>query len=472
MLKNTGFYPAPSPRVRPSHCVGQAGGMLLVETVRAVGLDHALREQLAAWRKPLACHDPGKVVLDLALTLALGGDCLADINLVRSEPAVFGRVASDPTVSRVITALARDADGAVRAINTARATARARAWRLAAEAAPDHGRSAREPLVIDLDATLVTSHSDKEQARPTFKRGYGFHPLCAFVDHGEGGTGEPLAVLLRPGNAGSNTARDHIEVIKSALAQLPGHSPKWRGNKSVLVRTDGAGATHDLTKWLTRRRLSYSLGFTLPHNTPDLLKALPEEAWSRALDAEGEVREGAWVAELTGIMDLTSWPPGMRVIVRKERPHPGAQLRFEDVGGMRITAFATNTRPGGPHQQIPDLELRHRRRARCEDRIRLAKETGLRNLPLFSFAQNRIWVHIVQLALDLTAWMQTLALAGHEGRRWEAKRLRYRLYQVPAHLTHHARARVLNFADHHPYAHLLAQAVATLRALSPAPNST
>lgn len=468
MKKTTGFYPAVSPKVRPSSAVGQAGGALLVETVGALGLEGTLSRALAPWRKPLSSHDPAKIVLDLALTLALGGDCLADINMVRCEPGVYGRVASDPTVSRVIQTLAGDADKAVRAINKARACVRERAWDLAGSQAPDHGCTAKKPLIIDLDATLLTSHSDKEQAAPTFKRGYGFHPLCAFVDHGEGGTGEPLAVLLRPGNAGSNTARDHIQVIRSALAQLPGHSPKWRGNKSVLVRTDGAGATHDLTKWLTTRRLSYSLGFTLPHDTPHLLHQLPQEAWSPALDADGQVRQGAWVAELTGVMDLTSWPTGMRVIVRKERPHPGAQLRFEDVDGMRITAFATNTTPGGPHQQIPDLELRHRRRARCEDRIRLAKETGLRNLPLYSFNQNRIWVHIVQLALDLTAWMQTLALTHHEARKWEAKRLRYRLYQVPAVLTRHARARILNLADHHPYASLLANAITTLRSLTPA----
>ena len=228
MKKTTGFYPAVSPKVRPSSAVGQAGGALLVETVGALGLEGTLSRALAPWRKPLSSHDPAKIVLDLALTLALGGDCLADINMVRCEPGVYGRVASDPTVSRVIQTLAGDADKAVRAINKARACVRERAWDLAGSQAPDHGCTAKKPLIIDLDATLLTSHSDKEQAAPTFKRGYGFHPLCAFVDHGEGGTGEPLAVLLRPGNAGSNTARDHIQVIRSALAQLPGHSPKWR----------------------------------------------------------------------------------------------------------------------------------------------------------------------------------------------------------------------------------------------------
>jgi hypothetical protein len=283
---------------------------------------------------------------------------------------VYGRVASDPTVSRAIAALAGDAPAVLKAIDTARAAARHQAWKLAADHAPDHGSDAKHPLVIDLDATLVTSHSDKEKAAPTFKRGYGFHPLCAFVDHGPDGTGEAFAILLRPGNAGSNTATDHITVVKAALAQLPGQRPGQRHGRKVLIRIDGAGGTKALIEWLTSQRLSYSVGFTLPVNTPDLLAKIPDSAWTSAYDAQDQVRDGAWVAELTGLLELGSWPVGMRVIVRKERPHPGAQLRFDDVDGMRITAFVTNTRRG----QLPDLELRHRRRARCEDRIRIAKD--------------------------------------------------------------------------------------------------
>ena len=171
-----------------------------------------------------------------------------------------------------------------------------------------------------------------------------------------------MAILLRPGNAGSNTATDHISVIRQALAQLPGHRPGHRPGRKVLVRTDGAGGTKQLIEWLTSQRLSYSVGFTLPTNTPDLLAKVPDQAWSSAYDAHDQVRDGAWVAEPTGLMELGSWPVGMRVIVRKERPHPGAQLRVDDVDGMRITAFVTNTLGG----QLPDLELRHRRRARCD----------------------------------------------------------------------------------------------------------
>lgn len=466
MKQTTGFYPRVRVDTSASGAVGQAGGVLLTETVAVTGLDREMSAALAPWRRPGAVHDPAKVVTDLAVTLALGGDCLADVALLRSEPGVYGPVASDPTVSRAIAALAADAPAALKAINTARAAARRRAWALSDQHAPDHGIDAGSPLVIDVDATLVTAHSEKENAKPTFKRGFGFHPLCAFVDHGADGTGEPLAVLLRAGNAGSNTAADHLTVIKDALRQLPSYRPGTRPGRRVLIRTDGAGCTRAVLDWLAAQRLSYSVGFTLPENTPDLLAKIPQDVWTPAYDAHDAIRDGAWVAELTGLVDLTSWPAGMRVIVRKERPHPGAQLRFEDVDGMRITAFATNTRAGGPGTQLPDLELRHRRRARCEDRIRIAKDTGLANLPLHAFAQNQIWCAIVALAADLTAWMQTLALADHDARRWEPKRLRLRLFTVPATLARTGRRVLLHLTRRAPWADLVANAVLRLRALA------
>jgi hypothetical protein len=464
--KTTGFYPRVQVDTSASGAVGQAGGVLLTETVAVTGLGRELAAALAPWRKPLAVHDPAKVITDLAITLAVGGDCLADVAVLRAEPGLYGPVASDPTVSRTIAALAADAPAALKAINTARAAARATAWRLAGADAPDHDIDAAGPLVIDLDATLVTSHSDKEHARPTFKRGYGHHPLTAQVDHGAEGTGEPLALLLRPGNAGSNTAADHITVVKDALAQLPGHRSGTRPGRKVLIRTDGAGCTHAFVDWMTTQRLSYSVGFTLPDHTPDLLARIPAGVWTPAYDAHDEVRDGAWVAELTDLLDLTSWPKGMRVIARKERPHPGAQLRFDDVDGMRITAFATNTPTGGPGTQLPDLELRHRRRARCEDRIRNAKDTGLTNLPLHGFAANQIWCAIVMLAMDLTAWMQTLGLTGNDARRWEPKRLRLRLFTVPATLARHGRQVLLHIAERAPGAELVLTAALRLRALA------
>ncbi len=465
--QTTGFYPRVQVDTSGCAAVGQAGGVLLTETVRAAGLDRALSAALAPWRRPTAVHDPGKVVLDLALSLALGGDCLADVGVLRAEPGVYGLVASDPTVSRTVAAFAKDATAALAAIGVARAAARARVWALAGQHAPDHGTDGASPLVVDLDATLVTSHSEKQDARPTFKRGFGFHPLCAFVDHGPQGTGEPLAVMLRPGNAGSNTAQDHINLTREALRQLPSHRPGTRPGRKVLVRVDGAGSTHAYLDWLSAQRLSYSVGFSLPDTTPDLLALIPDHVWAPAYDAHDQVRDGAWVAELTGLLNLKGWPAGMRVIARKERPHPGAQLRITDVDGMRVTAFATNTRTGGPGTtQLADLELRHRRRARCEDRIRVAKDTGLRNLPLHGFDQNRIWCAIVALAVEITAWMQMLTLTGHDARRWEPKRLRHRLFTVPATLARTGRRVLLHLSQRAPWAILVRQAITRLRALA------
>jgi hypothetical protein len=463
--KRSRCYPGLAVDGRGSSVVPNAGAVLLLRTAEVVGLDAALATALGPWRRPLARHDPGKVLLDLAVSLAIGGDCLADLAQLRAAPEVFGPVASDPTVSRLIDALAADAPAALTAIAAARAATRAAAWSLAGEHAPGHGKDAAAPLVIDVDATLVTAHSEKEQAAPTCKRGFGFHPLWAFVDHGSEGTGEPLAVLLRKGNAGSNTVADHITVLRQALAQLPGGR---RPGKNVLVRVDGAGGTHELIAWLTRRRLAYSVGFSLPGDLASIQKTLaevPAAAWTPAYDADGQVRPGGWVAELTELFDLSGWPPGMRLIVRKERPHPGAQLRITDLDGHRITAFVTNTTRG----QLADLELRHRRRARAEDRIRCAKDTGLSNLPLHDFTQNQIWCALVALAGDLVAWMQTLALTGHDARRWEPKRLRLRLLSLPARHACTGRRRLLHLAATAPFTALALQALAALDRLTICP---
>ena len=252
--------------------------------------------------------------------------------------------------------------------------------------------------------------------------------MTAWADHGPDGSGEPLAIMLRPGNAGSNTASDHIEATRLALAQLPRHL-----RRRVLVRADSAGGTHEFLKWLTAgsRRLHYSVGMTITQDIQDAIGKVPAGAWTPAYDGDGEVRKGAWVADITGLLDLDGWPARMRVIARKERPHPGAQLRFTDIDGHRFTCLATDAKRG----QLADLELRHRRRARCEDRrrIRCAKDTGLRNLPLKGFAQNQVWCEIVALACELLAWMQMIALAG-PARGWEPKRLRLRVFAVAGRL--------------------------------------
>jgi Transposase DDE domain group 1 len=436
--------------------VSQAGGVLLTQTLRATGLDRSLSAALERWRASRAVHDPGKVVTDLAVALALGGDCLADAAMLRAQPELFGPVASDPVVSRLVTRLAGDAPAVLKAIRGARAAARQRAWELAGDAAPgaDGGL-----ITVDIDATVVTSCSEKDRAAPTWKKTYGFHPLTVFADHGPQGSGEPLAIMLRPGNAGSNTAADHIEATRLALAQLPAHL-----RRRALIRADSGGGTHEFLAWLARpgRRLAYSVGFTMTEDVQDAIVKIPERVWVPAYDADGQVRPGAWVAELTGLLDLASWPRGMRVIVRKERPHPGAQLRFTDIDGHRFTCFVTSTKTG----QLADLELRHRRRARCEDRIRCAKDTGLRNLPLHGYTQNQIWCEIVALACDLLAWMQMLALPG-AARRWEPKRLRLRIFTAAGRIVRGGRRLRLRLAASWPWALQITAAIARLQALAP-----
>jgi hypothetical protein len=436
--------------------VSQAGAVLLWETLRVTGLGRGLTGGLERWRAPRAVHDPGKIVADLAAAVALGGDCLADIAVLRGQPALAGPVASDPVVSRLVSSLAGDAPRALKAIRAARASARERAWALAGDAAPgaDGG-----PVIIDLDATIVIAHSEKEQAAPTWKKTFGHHPMTAWADHGADGNGEPLAIVLRPGNAGSNTAADHIEAARLAVAQLPRHL-----RRKVLVRADSGGGTHGFLDWLTARsrRLHYSVGMTITEDIAAAIGKVPASAWTPACDGDGQVRDGAWVADITGLLDLSSWPAGMRVIVRKERPHPGAQLRFTDINGHRFTAFATDAKKG----QLADLELRHRRRARCEDRIRCAKDTGLRNLPLRGFTQNQIWCELVALACELLAWTQMLALAG-QARRWEPKRLRLRLFAVAGQLARGGRRLRLRLAESWPWTPEITAAITGLQTLCP-----
>ena len=203
-------------------------------------------------------------------------------------------------------------------------------------------------------------------------------------------------------------------------------------------------------------------GSPSPRTIQDAILKVPAAAWTPAYDSGGQVRPGAWVAEITGMLDLASWPAGMRVIVRKERPHPGAQLRFTDIDGHRFTCFATSTKRG----QLADLELRHRRRARCEDRIRNAKDTGLRNLPLHGYEQNQIWCEIAALASELLAWMQMLAFAG-PARRWEPKRLRLRIFAVAGRMVRGGRRLRLRLAARWPWATQITAAITRLDALAP-----
>ncbi|MCZ2403970.1 IS1380 family transposase [Paenarthrobacter sp. Z7-10] len=447
----TGFYPSVRVDGAGDGVVSQAGGAILTSMLKGSGITAGLSGTLEPWRKPFAIHNPGKILTDLALSLATGGDAVSDVDRLRNQPEVYGRVASDPTISRLFKILATVKPAkALSAINTARAAARAHVWAHAGQDSPLHGVSTENPLTIDIDASLLNSHSEKEDARPTWKKGFGFHPLCSFIDHGILGTGEPLVTLLRPGNAGSNTAADHIQVVKDSLKQLP---EGYRAGRKIMIRTDSAGGTHDFLNWLTakHRNLSYSVGFPIHGAVADVLPLIPKNGWTSAYDSNRFERDGAWIADITGMLDLSAWPAGMRVIVRREVPHVGAQLRITDIDGHRYTAIATNQKKG----QLAVLEVRHRLRARCEDRIRNAKDTGFANLPFKSFTANELWCHVVMLAAEIMAWTQMVAFTGTKARRWEPKKLRARLFEIGGKIASHARRTTLQLASTAPDVALL-----------------
>lgn len=430
-----------------SGIAGHAGSALLAEMGEAIGLEGALSEALAPARARRSRHDPGRVLIDLAVMLADGGDCLADLKVLRDQPALFGEVASDPTAWRVLDAID---EGALGRIASARAGARAEVW--AAGGRPGW-------IVLDIDSTLVDAHSEKEGAAPTYKRGFGFHPLLCSLDPAN----EVLSAMLRPGNAGSGTAADHIAVADAALAQLPvatlAEDPE--DGEWMLLRGDSAACSHDFLDHLRARRVEFSVGFTLTEDVRDAVLALPEAAWVEAITQDpAEIREGAWVAEITEALDLSGWPEGTRAIVRRERPHPGAQLTFTDIAGHRFGAFITDS----PDPDLRYLEARHRGHARVEDRIRAAKQMGLRNLPFGDFPRNTAWLAVVLIALDLVAWTQALCLDG-ELATAEPKRLRYALLHCAGRLARSGRRLWLHLQKNWPWVDALVVAFERLRAL-------
>jgi Transposase DDE domain group 1 len=425
--------------------VGHAGAALLRELADRVGLTRAL-----GWQQPdgRRRHPDAAVLRDLAVLLADGGDCLSDLAVLRDQPELFGPVASTPTAWRIIERAARDPDGLAR-LRAARAHARARAWAVGGD--PDV-----ELLIIDADATLVLAQTDaKEGAAGTYKHSFGFAPLLAYLDRGAA-PGEPLAGILRPGNAAPGATDDLIALVDLALAQLPSSA----ADQPVLVRSDSAAASTRLAWHLREQGVGFSVGMQVDAHVREAILAQPALAWTPAVEPDGQLRTGAEACELTGWIDLHTWPPGTRAICRREDAHPGAQLRFTDHDGHRFQVFLTD-------QADPDiaaLELRHRQRARVEDRIRAAKATGLANLPFDRWRRNAVWLELVLMAQDLTGWTQALLLAGPLAHA-EPKMLRYRLLHVAARIVRHARRIILRLQGSWPWAAELAGAFARLRAL-------
>lgn len=433
-----------------SRLVSRSGSALVSELASRLGLERELSRALAHLYKRRPVHDPGRLLVDLATTLIDGGDCLSDLGALAEQPALFGQVASHSTASRLLAKLGEAERAAIR---EARRCARERAW--AQGARP-------QTITLDFDAQLLECHTEKEAAAPHFKGGFGFHPLHCFLDE----TGEHLAGLLRPGNAGSNTASDHVALLDAALAQLPADVADRERAKPVpiLARADAAGATHAFACALRERRIGFSLGYYVDERVGQAALALPKERWRPAADPDGKEREGAWVAELTDRVDLAAWPEGSRLIVRRERPHPGAQLRFTDQDGHRYTCFLTDQ----PDADIASLERRHRLHARVEDRIQESQELGLGRLPFQALEPNLAWFELALLAQDLLAWLRLLVLSGDLALA-KPKRLRQRLLHVAGRITRSGRRRTLHLPRAWPWAEELLCAFARLQAL-PAPG--
>jgi hypothetical protein len=426
--------------------VSHAGSALLAQAADRLGLTGALSARLAVVKQRRRGHDPGRVIRDLAVMLADGGECVSDLGAVREQAALFGAVASASTAFRVIDRIASEPE-LFDALRAAHARAREHFWRL-------HG--APERLTIDVDATLITAHSEKEKAAGNYKGGYGFFPLLAYADE----TREALGGVLRAGNAGANTAADHVTVLDLALEQIPARHIE---QLEILVRADSAGATHELLDYCREGNLRFSVGYELTEPVRQAILQIPAEAWVPALEPDGSPRNNGEVCEITDQVDLSAWPERSRAIVRRERPHPGAQLSFTDHDGYRFQAILTDQ----ADENIAIIECRHRQHAHVEDRIRDDKDTGLAKLPFKEFKHNEVWLEIVMFAHDLLVWTQALLLDG-ELAKAEPKRLRYRLLHVAGRLAFHSRRAKLHLQDSWPWATDLVAAFAKLKTLTPA----
>jgi hypothetical protein len=408
--------------------VNHVGARALCEMADGLGLSAALSAAMTPTKARRRGHDRGEVLVDLAVALADGATSISDLRVLADQPELFGPVASAATAWRTLEAVD---DAALARIAAARASARAAAW----EAGLDPGF-----YVIDIDGTLIDAHSEKEQAAPTYKRGFGFYPLVCYLD----ATGEALAARLRPGNAGSGTAEDHVSVLDAALAQLP-LDP---AHHEVIVRTDAGGTSYGLAQACRERHVRFVSGVIMKAALGAVVVQTPKNRWKMALSADGtEERESGEVAEITDLVDLSRWPEGTRMIVRREQPHPGAQLRFTDVDGHRFQVFVTDL----AEPDICYLEALHRGRGRVECAIKDAKDTGLANLPSKSFAMNEAWLEVVLMAADLLAWMKGLCLEGDLANA-EPKRLRYTLLHCAGVVVRSARRVTVRIAAGWPWA--------------------
>jgi hypothetical protein len=442
--------------------VGHAGAVLLRKAADQLGLTAGLSAALLKkGTSPLL--DRGTVLASLAVAIALGATSMSDIALLAHLAPVLGDAPSGPTVRRAL-GLAGTPAMAGR-VARARAKAREHAWNLIEKTRAGFpwltvaGKVLTGWLVIDMDATLVTARSDKEGAAPTWKKGYGFHPLGAWCAN----TRECLDMLLRPGNAGSNTFTDHKEVLAAALKQVPA-----RFRRQLIVRVDGAGASHDLIGHLLflsspRKKVLFTCGWTIMAADEDAIRQVPAAAWQPGITQDAEAEGDKDVAEITGLMTRAgNWPDGLRWIARRVKPSRRQMpnlTAYEKQTGWRYSITCTNIPdagisgvPGSHHAQY--IDVLHREHAVVETAgVRTAKAMGLRNLPSKNWQVNCGWVLAANIAADLAAWTRLLGHADDpELRDATPDTHRYRIWHLPARLARHARQRVLSVSATWPWA--------------------
>lgn len=425
----------------------QAGALLLTNLCDGLGLTEALTEALAPTRQRRSAHADGEILRDLVVTLVQGGEHVSDLATLRDQPGLFGEVASDSTAFR---AIERIGEAELEGIRAARKLARERAFALGA---------GPEQTVLDVDATLLRSHSDKEEAAGDYKGGFGFHPMLCYLE----GSDAALDGVLRPGNAGSNTGADQVAAIEAALEQLPPSALEGE----ILVRGDSAACVHAVLDFCREGGIRFSVGHDIAAPVREAIAAVPDNAWVGAISQDGvpvaehptRPRE-AYVTELTDLVDLSAWPEGSRLICRRERAHPGAQLSLIDVDGWRHTCFLTDQ----TGKNLAELDRDHRAHAHVEQRIEDGKALGLAKLPFRSFQMNAAWMQLVLAAQDILAFAKALTLTG-ELAKAKPQTLRYRLLHQAGRLARSGRRTRLRLARHWPWAEDLVAACRRLDAL-------
>ena len=378
----TAVFPVIPASLTAQALVSHAGLGMLASFLNALGFRKLCEDRFSQFVPAMAGHRPGKILGSLALMLASGGEQVTDVDQLRAAPALFGSVASEATISRFMGRIKDQPEAFTYGFATMQRSLRSKVWEAAGKRNPARRATPADPLIIDIDASLVHVHSEKQKAAGTYKGGYGFSPLIAMVDYGAGnGTGEVLAILMRPGNKGANSARDHIEVLSMALAQLPDEFYTSEGEligEKILIRTDSAGASREFLNHLHALGLQFSTSFALPVANERLIGWINEKKyWEPATDQHGNPREKAWVIDASKVIPLKDYPLGTRLHLRAEPLHPGAKASLFDTDGNRVTAFLTNA----PRYNVAFLDARHRARGRCENRIKTLKTVGLVNCP-------------------------------------------------------------------------------------------